>query len=87
MASYSVIIENRAQKEIRKLPHTIRIRIVEAIDGLETDPFPSSSKQLSGVDAFRLRLGDYRIIYTYKSKILTVIIVRVAHRREVYRGL
>jgi mRNA interferase RelE/StbE len=85
MACYNIVIEDRVEKELRKLSKQVVERIAKAIDGLASDPTPLASRRMVGVDGYRLRVGDYRIIYTVEHKIVTVYVVRVGHRREIYR--
>ena len=83
---YIVIIENKAQKEFLKLspPHDNSVK--KAIDKLDKEPRPSSAKKLSGSkDGYRVRVGDYRILYTIDDQRKVVTIYRIRHRREVYR--
>ena len=83
---YTVIIENKAQKEFLKLspPHDSSVK--KGIDGLEKNPRPQGVKKLAGTkDGYRVRIGDYRILYTIDDKKKIVTIYRIRHRREVYR--
>jgi mRNA interferase RelE/StbE len=85
MAKYSVFILPSAQKEILALPKPARERVIRAIQALEENPRPQGSKKLVGTDAWRVRVGEYRIIYSIEDNILKIEVVRVAHRKEVYR--
>lgn len=85
MASYRVLIRRSAEKEIAKLPGAVRRRIVEKVLALAADPRPHGAQKLAGRDEYRLREGDYRIVYTVADEIVTVTVVRVAHRSDVYR--
>jgi mRNA interferase RelE/StbE len=85
MASYRVLIKRSAGKEIRNLPTRDRRRVVSAIQGLAADPRPPGSQRLSGREAYRVRLGRYRVVYTIEDAHLVVEVIRVAHRREAYR--
>jgi mRNA interferase RelE/StbE len=85
VASYRVVIQRSAEKEIAKLPQAIRQRVVDAILSLESDPRPHGSQKLAGEDAYRIREGDYRVVYSIEDEIVTVTIVRVGHRSDVYR--
>ncbi len=88
MASYRVEVKRSAQKEIRKLPVTTRKRVVTKIRRLSADPLPAGTEKIKGADnAYRLRQGNYRIAYALFKQKLTVIIVRVGHRKEAYRNL
>ena len=85
MTTYRVEFTTAAAKQVRKLDPTIRRRIVTAISLLEGNPRPSGSKKLVGEQfAWRVRIGDYRVIYDIEDDQLTVTVVRAAHRREVY---
>jgi mRNA interferase RelE/StbE len=79
-------IKRSAQKEIRSLASKKdRRRIVERITALAEDPRPPDCRKLAGQEAYRLRQGDYRIIYTIQDDVLIVEVVKVAHRRNAYR--
>ncbi len=82
---YEVIVTNTARKQILSLPQRISSRISAAIDGLKANPRPKGSKKLEGVDGYRIRIGDYRIIYTIEEIVKIVTIVKVGHRRDIYR--
>lgn len=82
---YTVVVSKAIQKQIEKLPDKIEARILDRISELEENPRPSDVKKLNGRDAWRVRVGDYRIIYEIADRRLTVILIQVAHRREVYR--
>lgn len=71
---------------MRKLASSIQDRVIEAVEKLAKAPRPSGCKKLAGSeDTYRIRVGDYRVIYTVDDVILIVAIERVRHRREVYR--
>lgn len=75
-----------ARRELRGLDSVTRERILRALIKLETHQRPPGAKKLTGwEDLWRIRVGDYRVIYEIHDRILVVLIVRVAHRREVYR--
>lgn len=85
MSSYRVEFTTAAAKEIRKLDLGIRRRILASISELEHNPRPSGCKKLAGESsAWRIRVGDYRVLYEVVDGLLVVTVVRVAHRREVY---
>lgn len=85
MAVYSVLITHSAEREIDRVPVEIRRLIVRRILALADDPRPHGSQKLSGEDKYRIRQGDYRVVYTIEDAIVTVTVVRVAHRSDVYR--
>jgi mRNA interferase RelE/StbE len=85
---FTVEYAAEALKELRKLDQTVARRAVKAIDALGINPRPSGTRQLVGfTNLWRIRVGDYRIIYTIRDSELLVLALRVAHRREVYRSL
>jgi len=85
VASYSLFIKPSAAKEIEALPKTDRIRVIQRIQNLADNPRPPGHEKLSGDDRYRVRQGNYRILYTINGNELIVTIVMVGHRREVYR--
>jgi mRNA interferase RelE/StbE len=84
--AYAVQITPGAEREFSKLAHEIQLRIRPRIDALANDPRPTGAKKLKGrEDLWRIRVGDYRVVYELHDRILYVLVVRVAHRREIYR--
>lgn len=83
--TYSVLVSPAAWRELMKLPQAQQERILTAIESLEMAPRPSGSKKLEDGTDYRLRVGDYRVIYSVEDAVLRVLIVKVGHRREVYR--
>ncbi len=85
MESYKIFIKRSAAKELELLPKKDRTRIARRIAALSTDPRPYGSEKLTGEEKYRVRQGDYRVVYSVDDSALSVIVVKVAHRREVYR--
>jgi len=85
VGSYKVLIKPSAVKEIEGIPQRDRQRIVARIQGLSTNPRPPGCEKLSGQDKFRLRQGSYRIVYSVNDDEFSLLIVKVGHRKEVYR--
>ncbi len=83
--SYEVHISPSAEKEMDRLSTVIYARLDARISSLEDNPYPRGAKKLSGRDEYRLRVGDYRILYTINNQSHIVTITAVGHRREVYR--
>ncbi len=81
---YEVRILHPAEKEMDKLPAAIHAHISEGILSLEDNPRPRGTKKLSGREEYRLRVGNYRILYTVSDKDRVVTIFAIGHRREVY---
>jgi mRNA interferase RelE/StbE len=83
---YQVEIAPAAQRQIKKLPQPIQERILQRLERLAIDPRSEGVVKLSGAeDLYRIRVGDYRIIYAIEDQALLVLIVKVGHRRDVYR--
>jgi mRNA interferase RelE/StbE len=82
---YTVSVLRSAQKSLAALPSSQQDRLLLAIHQLADNPRPHGVKKLSGRDAWRIRVGDYRIIYEIADGNLTVLVVDVGHRREIYR--
>ena len=85
MARYRVIVRKSVAKDLRGIACPDVKRILSAIQGLANDPRPSGAKKLSGQDRYRLRQGNYRILYSIEDDRLVVCVVRVGNRREVHR--
>ena len=85
MASYSIEIKRSAARELAELPKQDRLRVIARIENLAHDPRPSGSEKLSGQERYRVRQGDYRILYEIHDHVLVVMVVRIGHRREVNR--
>lgn len=82
---WTVSFSRSAEKDLSRLSSENRQRIGRAIRSLEADPFPSASKPLKGREQWRLRVGDYRVLYIVSSEPKNLTIIAVGHRREVYR--
>ncbi|WP_236793280.1 type II toxin-antitoxin system RelE/ParE family toxin [Amycolatopsis sp. GM8] len=85
--SYSIEITREALRALAKLDKPIRRRLQAAIDKLGSEPRPHGARALQGLKgAYRVRVGDYRIVYTIDDGRLIVVIVDLGHRREIYRN-
>ncbi|MDF1490190.1 type II toxin-antitoxin system RelE family toxin [Tessaracoccus caeni] len=83
--NYRVEFTTAAARQVKKLPLPARDRVLDAIDDLQNDPRPPGAKKLVGEQsAWRIRVGDYRVIYDVFDGELVVTVVRAGHRREVY---
>lgn len=86
--SYVVLISSAAKRAIGKLPKDVRIRVDQAIVALGDNPRPRGCSKLAGTsNGWRVRVGDWRILYTVEDNQLVVLVVEVGHRREVYWGM
>ena len=83
--SYSLVVKTSAERELRALPKEDRRRIVARARGLAHNPRPPGNEKLSGQERYRIRQGDYRIVYAINDEARIVEIVKIGHRREVYR--
>jgi mRNA interferase RelE/StbE len=85
VAEYRILIKPSAVREIGALPKKERQRIARRIESLSGEPRPQGCEKLSGEDKYRIRQDDYRIVYLISDQNQTLIVVKVGHRREVYR--
>lgn len=85
MAIYELRVRASVAKDLRGLPKADVRRILARIEGLSVDPRPAGSEKLSGDEKYRIRQGDYRILYSIDDRQVIVEVVKVGHRREVYR--
>ena len=83
--AYEIVFRKSALKQLRQLPKAIISRLTSLVDTLADDPRPANCKKLKGVaDTYRVRSGDYRVLYTVNDSIVTVEIVKVGIRQDVY---
>jgi mRNA interferase RelE/StbE len=85
MAGYKIFFRKSVWKDFESIPKKELNRILEKIESLSENPRPSGSQKLSGQERFRIRQGRYRIIYSIQDEELTVWVVKVGHRKDVYR--
>jgi mRNA interferase RelE/StbE len=81
---YTILILPSAQKQLNKLPNVIATRIEDKMMDLERDPRPPGCKKLKGRDAWRIRIGDYRVIYEIHDGRLIINVIIIGHRRDIY---
>lgn len=85
MATYRIELKKSAQKNLAQLPKDVQHRIGEAINALANDPRPDGCKKLQGYeDTYRIRIGDYRVIYEVHDGRLLIYVLRIADRKDVY---
>jgi len=88
MASYKIEWKQSARRELRKLGREMIPRILKAVQGLAENPHPRGSKKLIGSEyTYRIRVGEYRIVYSIRASALVIEIVPIGHRREIYQKL
>ena len=83
--TYQVTLKHSAEKELDALQTAIQERIIKRLLTLEENPRPAGIKKLQGQESYRLRVGDYRVLYIIDDKNKQVVVMAVGHRREVYR--
>jgi mRNA interferase RelE/StbE len=83
---YTVQLAPAAKRQLRKLDRSIQERVVRRLEKLEKDPRPPGVEKLEGDEStYRIRMGEYRIVYEIQDKVLVVLVLKVGHRREIYR--
>jgi mRNA interferase RelE/StbE len=86
MASYEIEISRTAETQLKKLPEEDQRRVVRAVLALAEEPHPRGSRKLSGYDdVFRIRVGRYRVLYSIFERRLVIIILKIGHRKDIYR--
>ncbi len=85
MELYKIRIKKSVSKDFKKIPKKDVQRILDAIQGLAKEPRPPQSKKLSGQERYRLRQGNYRILYSIEDEELIISVVKVGNRRDVYK--
>ena len=85
MEKYKILFRKSVARDIRRIPNQDVRRILKTIVSLSEEPRPSGAEQLSGQERYRVRQGNYRIIYEINDKEVIVVVVKVGHRKDVYR--
>ena len=86
MESYKIKWKKSAYRELRNIHNKYIPKIIDSVEKLSENPFPAGAKKLSGSEkTFRIRVGDYRIIYEIEQQKLIIQIIRVRHRKDVYK--
>ena len=85
MAQSSIQFKASVRKDLRKIPKKDVLKILTKVESLAGNPLPSQAEKLSGDDKYRIRQGNYRILYQIEDDILLITVVKVGHRRDVYR--
>jgi mRNA interferase RelE/StbE len=87
MAGYKIYFRQSVLKDLAKIPKRELQRIIKRIETLFVDPRPRGCEKISGQDRFRIRQGNYRIIYSIQDDELTIWVVKIGHRQDIYRKL
>jgi mRNA interferase RelE/StbE len=82
---YQILIERKAQKELENLPSSVIDPIISALNNLKINPWPHGAKKLVDQDGWRIRIRDYRILYTVDHQSKIIKIYRIKHRKDAYR--
>jgi mRNA interferase RelE/StbE len=86
MAQYRIEVSATAERQLKKIRRDDKVRILRALSLLANEPRPGGCKKMSGYDdIYRIRIGNYRVIYEIDGKRIIVVILKIGHRREVYR--
>ena len=85
MAFFEIEFKASVKKDLRSIPASEVTRILHVIERLATNPYPDGARKLAGRDAWRLRLGHYRIIYQIERQRITIVIIKIGHRKQAYR--
>ena len=87
MSKFQIELSPGAARDLRKLDSAIQIKLGKAIDKLTKNPFPTGFRKLTGEkDLYRYRVGDYRIIYQFIAGKVIILVLRIGHRKDIYRG-
>ena len=87
MASYRLYFRKSAAKELEKLPKSELLRIIKKIELLAENPRPTGCEKLTGHGSYRIRQGDYRIVYSIQEYELTIWVIKIGHRKDIYKRL
>ena len=85
MASYSIVFAKTVRKDFKAIPKADAVRLLDAIHSLAKEPRPSGAKKLTGEELYRVRVGNYRVLYEIQDAKLIVMVVKVRHRKDIYR--
>jgi len=83
---YEILIERSAQKSLAKIPKSEQSKIIQSIENLSDNPRPHDSKKLSGRNGWRIRVGNYRVIYEIQNNQLIILVLSIGDRKEIYKN-
>ncbi len=87
MAQYKIFFKKSVEKDLKSIPPRDLKKILRKIESLQLNPRPTGSEKLTGLERYRIRQGSYRIVYSIQDFELTVWVVKIGHRKEIYRKL
>lgn len=85
MAKYKLELTRTAQKNLKKLDTQTLNKLLPKIESLKDNPFPSGAKKLVSADGYRIRVGDYRVVYDIFEDLILVKILKIGHRKDIYK--
>lgn len=86
MVNYKLVFKQSIAKDLRSIPKQDIIKILSRIESLTINPTPTGSEKLSGQQRYRIRQGNYRILYEIENQLLCITVVKIGHRRDIYRN-
>lgn len=87
MEEYKIFFKKSVEKDFKVIPQAYLSKILKRIEDLKSDPRPNGSEKLTGQELYRIRQGIFRIVYTIQDNELTIWIIKVAHRKEIYKKI
>ena len=87
MAQYKIFFKKSVEKDLKSIPARDLKKILRKIESLQLNPRPTGSEKLTGLERYRIRQGSYRIVYSIQDFELTVWVVKIGHRKEIYRNI
>ena len=87
MAQYKIFFKKSVEKDLKSIPPRDLKKILRKIESLQLNPRPTGSEKLTGLERYRIRQGSYRIVYSIQDFELTVWVVKIGHRKEIYRNI
>jgi len=87
MDEYKIFFKKSVEKDFKKIPEKYLVKILEKIDELKNNPKPDGSEKLTSCDLYRIRQGTYRIVYSIQDQELIIWVIKVGHRKEIYKKL
>lgn len=84
--NYTIQINRKSQKALSEIPINYQDKIIEMIYALANNPYPHGCKKLSGREAWRIRIGNYRVIYEINESVLIILVVKIGHRKDIYKS-
>lgn len=87
MTKYNIVWSEYAGRRLKKLPTSIARNIYKRVEELADDPFSKNIKKLKGLEYYRIRVGDYRVLFDIENKVFRILVINVAHRKKAYKEL